>query len=187
MVIGCSLQARRDVELATSITTSPFQRITLHSNLDSTACLVMNTAKQRAWIVKAITQHSPVQGIGEDVSAMPRSLCIISFALFLCASQAGGAALFLRTAPELLGLFCWQEVKAESLHLSWVQDYESSAPLPRVGTTLRHNLPSRAALQDQAEDPLHGTCPEMAPLPVFLPFCVLLPSCPYWCALGILP
>lgn len=45
----------------------------------------------------------------------------------------------------------------ESLHLPWVQEYEGSAPLPQVGTTLRCNLPSRAPLQDQKEATLQGT------------------------------
>ena len=35
--------------------------------------------------MKAITEHSHVQGLGEDVSAMPRSLCIIS----LCLPRSG--------------------------------------------------------------------------------------------------
>lgn len=137
-VTGCSPQARCSAQHATSTLSLPFQRITPHSNLDSTVPLVINTVRQRACTVKPITRPSALQGIGDDVSAMPTALYIISVCL-----PGWGAALFLRTVPELWGLFCRHEVK-KCLHLPWVQDSESSAPLPRVGTTLRHKLPSRA-------------------------------------------
>ena len=89
-----------------------FQRITPHSNLDSTVHLVTNRVKQRACTVKAILGLQLRKG-GDDVSAVPRALYIVSVCL-----PAWGAALFLRTAPELWGLFCWHEVKT-CLYVPW--------------------------------------------------------------------
>lgn len=137
--------------------------------------LVINTVQQRAWIAKAIAQHSLVQGTGEDVNAMLRTLRIISFASFLCASQLGGAVLFLRAAPELRLHFARRNGKQEVYIFFGCKAMKAQLPCPGLGQLWGITDPHEPLLWDQAEAPLHRTCPERAPFPGFFPSLSFLP------------
>ena len=178
-VTECSPQARCSAQHATSTLSLPFRES--HRTQTWTAlCIWWQTRSNRElaqW--RPYWAFSPAGG-GDDISAVPRALYIVSVCL-----PGWGAALF-EDCSWAMGalLLAWSET---CLHLPWVQDSECSAPLLRVGTTLRRKLPSRAPTAGLGWSPPHRMCPEVTSLRGLLPFPVLLPSCLYWCALGKLP